>query len=349
MTRRGKRVLLIALGTVIPLVGAEVVLRLVGAGLPVPELRFDYNTRLQLQRGGLVADPELFWCLPLDARVEFDRQIRAVHPRRPVPPKGSKFRILVLGDSCSRLSQEDLPYSALLEQYLGPEQVEVFNASVPGYTSHQGLTWLRGQLADLRADLVLVYLGWNDHWRATGLTDREYAAMQSPWRVRLVDVLRRRHRKPPLRVPLDDFRRNLTEIVRVVERRGGKVLLLTAPAAFSREATLRLHRMGYLAPGDDLPAIQAEYQRTVRQVAAATEARLFDAAQMFDKLDEPRLLLYRDGIHPTDLGHRVLALGLADDIAAHELESLGRVSEDPLAVAARLLEARGREDGGPKP
>src|SRR5207244_4303724 len=39
---------------------------------------------------------------------------------------------------------------------------EVLPLAVPGYSSHQGLAWLRRDLAGLRPDLVTLCYGWND-------------------------------------------------------------------------------------------------------------------------------------------------------------------------------------------
>ena len=343
MTDRGKKLTLAALGVVAALGVAEAGLRLKTHGDFLPVMRFDVNTRAALEQGRFLPDRQLFWRLPPDGNPEFDARIRAVHPGRRTPPRGDRMRILVLGDSCSRLSLQSLPFSAQLEESLGADLVEVFNASVPGYTTHQGLAWLLSQLLDMQPDLVVVYLGWNDHWRTTGMTDRELAASLSVWRPRLLALLSRRPDPPPLRVPLPEFKENLAEIVRLVREAGGQTILLTAPYSFTPEAVARLRQLGYLSSGDDVATLRHAYQSAVREVAAATGARLYDTAPLFAQLNEPRWLLHRDGIHPSDLGHQVLALGLAHDITTHDLDDPHRFS-DPLVVAARLLAAQGNSD-----
>ena len=41
-------------------------------------------------------------------------------------------------------------------------EVEVIAMAVPGYTSHQGLAWLRRDIDSLQPDLLIVSFGWND-------------------------------------------------------------------------------------------------------------------------------------------------------------------------------------------
>jgi len=336
MTDLGRKSLLAGIGIVCALLAGEIALRLLRYGDRVPLLQFDQNTRVALQRGQFVPDKLLFW-RPADAAyTETDRAIRSVRPGMAAPPKSGRKRILVVGDSCSRLSMQGLPYPGQLEQLLGPERVEVFTAAVPGYTSYQGSVWLRSDLLRLRPDVVIVYFGWNDHWRSTGLTDREYARRHAPAHLRLVDLLRGKPRTPPLRVPLDDYRRNLTDMVEAARGAGAEPILVAAPYAVSAEATAHLRQTRYVLPGDNVLELDRSYGRQVSEVAATSRARLFDAEALFTRLAAPDRLLHRDGIHPTDLGHRVLALGLASDIARHDLGDPATVP-DPLAAAAQLL------------
>jgi len=80
----------------------------------------------------------------------------------------SKFRIVAIGGSTTYAS--DIPdyqysYPYLLEEYLhelGFDFVEVINAGVIGYTSHQNLMNVQFRALPLQPDLVIVYQGWND-------------------------------------------------------------------------------------------------------------------------------------------------------------------------------------------
>jgi lysophospholipase L1-like esterase len=98
-------------------------------------------------------------------------------------------RILVLGDSVTfgyrvpvamdrqqpaKFNPEPKPYPALLEAALRAKfpnrEIEVLPLACPGYTSGQGLAWLKRDIAKLEPDLVVACFGWNDV-RAAGLPD----------------------------------------------------------------------------------------------------------------------------------------------------------------------------------
>ncbi|HWN81642.1 MAG TPA: SGNH/GDSL hydrolase family protein [Candidatus Udaeobacter sp.] len=332
------------LGVLLALFAVELFLRVTGFGMVKPQLAFDPNTRAVLQAGDLVVDRNLFWRESDPGPDDPERDLRVIRVGDAPPPKSGKLRLLCLGDSCTRIALGGLPFSRLLEEQLGPDSVEVWNAGLPGYSSHQGLAWLRAQLLDYRPDLVIVYFGWNDHWRTTGFTDRELAARLVWWQPRLVNLFRRPHRPPPFRVPLPDFAANLRAIAELTAAQGGETLFITAPARVTREAEARHIEQGYILPGDNLPALHASYVAEVRRLSGVPKARICDVAAVFDRLAEPDLLM-PDGIHPTDQGHHVLAALLADDVAVHDMAAPDVESNREalaLAVLAQSYAAAGR-------
>lgn len=304
MTDKSKKVILALTMTVVTLGAAEVVLRLTNFGIITPEMNFGVNTRDALDKGRFLPDPDLFWKLPV---LPGDADLRAVHPDVPVPPKGRTRRILVMGDSCSRISTKSPPYSVLLERLLGGGQVQVWNAAVPGYTSHQGRAWLKKQLGAMEPEVAVVYYGWNDHWRTTGTTDREYEARLSGRGLRLGLLFRGTPDPPPLRVPAGDYHENLLDIVTELEALGTRVILVAAPYHLGPEAKGRLVQTRYLVQQDDPVALHREYLGSLRLIASGTGALILDAASIFANLNQPRRLLMRDGIHLTDEGHLMMA------------------------------------------
>lgn len=303
----------LALSTVVLTLGVtEVVLRAVDFGIIKPGMNFGVNTREALDKGRFLFDPDLFWKLAPTG----DVALRAVHPDEPLPPRGRSRRILVMGDSCSRISTRRPPYSALLENMLGGGPVEVWNAAVPGYTTWQGRAWLEKQLIDLEPEVAVVYYGWNDHWRATGTTDRDYAAHLSGRGLRLGLLIRGPPDPPPLRVSPDEYHENLKAIVDEFEARGTRVILVAAPYHLTPEAINRLTQTRYLLPGDDPVALHRRYQAVLRLVAAESGAVVLDAASVFLALDRPHELLMRDGIHLADPGHAVMAASIAAILTA---------------------------------
>jgi lysophospholipase L1-like esterase len=76
-------------------------------------------------------------------------------------------RILTLGDSLTFGSgvRDDETFSAVLERELGPEQVQVMNAGVPGYGLFQEAALLRRLGPLLRPEVVIVTIPTGDIWR----------------------------------------------------------------------------------------------------------------------------------------------------------------------------------------
>lgn len=329
------RLLLAVASVVVTLFLAEIALRATHFGLVSPELSFGANARNALERGEFVLDRHLFWKQRPEVTA-YDTAIKAVHPDRPVPPKGNLTRVLVLGDSCSRLTAEGLPYPASLQSVLR-DRAEVLTAAVPGYTSWQGLAWLKTQLLAAKPDIVIAYFGWNDHWRSTQMEDRRYAARMSPWRPRLLSLLQRTQTPPPLRVPAGDYAAILEEMARLVKSAGGQVVFVRAPCGISAEARARLVGTTYLLPTDDPNALHAAYLRALDEVAAAAGAPEIDAAGVFAAVGNEPPLLLGDGIHLTPLGHRVMAAIVAETIAGRIPGLAG--SGQPLDGIARQVVA----------
>ncbi len=102
------------------------------------------------------------------------------HPREVHDPKPEVKRIVCLGDSVTfgyrvpvsyrekplEYNPEDLPYPRLLENRLRAghpgKDIEVIALAVPGYSSHQGLAWIRRDIDTYKPDLVITSYGWND-------------------------------------------------------------------------------------------------------------------------------------------------------------------------------------------
>lgn len=332
-----RRLGLAAGAIVLTLVLAEVALRLTGFGLVKPELAFGANARQAFERGQFAADRHLFWKFagpPGPA----DEALGTVHPDRAIAPAVRRPRLLFLGDSCTRLGMSGPAYPGRLKAMLAG-RAEVLTAAVPGYTSHQGLAWLRRQLLAAAPDVIVVYFGWNDHWRTIGLTDRQYAAALSPLRPRLATLARRPAGEAPLRVPPEDYGTNLAAIAREATAAGCKVLFVRAPGAIDDVGRRRLVEAGYIRPGDDPAALHAAHLGVLDRVAAAEGVPVLDAAGVFAGLGPEPELLAADGIHLTDAGHQVMAVIVAQKVLGQMLRLLDdrRSIEEVAAAAAAAL------------
>ena len=155
------------------------------------------------QSGIFEGDPLLLWRLkPNLKNAVWDYTILSTNAQsfRADYPIGAKpagtFRIVCLGDSVTfgyrvppvwpdkptDYNPEWQPFPMLLEKELrraNPNrQIEVFPMAVPGYTSHQGLAWLRRDIEHLNPDMVIASFGWNDA-SASDVADRE--AIDTRW------------------------------------------------------------------------------------------------------------------------------------------------------------------------
>jgi lysophospholipase L1-like esterase len=135
---------------------------------------------LQALNDTMVADPYLFWALKpglrgklieghlRDSAIRFTLSTGSLGLRgAEVPRRKTGFRILALGDSTTfgLGVDDDQTWPAILQSLLrerSRKEVEVLNAGVPGYTSFQGLRWLRSRGLSLQPDLVLATFGFND-------------------------------------------------------------------------------------------------------------------------------------------------------------------------------------------
>ncbi len=328
----------LSLGAIaLTLVLAELALRLTGFGLVKPELAFGVNARQAFERGQFATDRYLFWKFagpPGPA----DEALGTVHPDRDIAPAVHRPRLLFLGDSCTRLGMGGPAYPGRLKAMLAG-RAEVLTAAVPGYTSHQGLAWLRRQLLAAAPDIVVVYFGWNDHWRTIGLTDRQYAAALSPLRPRLAALARRPSSAAPLRVPPADYEANLTAIAREATAAGCKILFVRAPGAIDATGRQRLVDAGYIRPDDDPMALHAAHLGVLDRVAAAEGVPVLDAAGLFAGLGSAPALLAADGIHLSDAGHQVMAVIVAQKALGQMLHLLDdrRSLEEVAAAAAAAL------------
>ena len=309
-----KKAGLAVFGVLVAALAGELFLRATGFGQLTPQMSFGVQAKRALERGYFDPDQTLFWKPRPNRNPSLQRAANLVHPDFPIAPRGTRKRVIVLGDSCSRLVLSGLPYSASVQAELGEDGWEVLNASVPGYSSHQGLRWLRSQLLAADPDIVAIYFGWNDHWRTTGRTDRQYEQSSRPSHLRLFDLLRGRPDPPPFRVSRHEYRENLRSMVDEVVRAGGRVVLIAAPYRFVEKNQQRYVADAYLLPDDDALALHRSYLDVVREFVGMEAVAVLGVDVVFDSLGETPPLLRDDGIHFTNEGHRVMGALLAEQI-----------------------------------
>jgi lysophospholipase L1-like esterase len=257
--------------------------------------------------GNFEYDPDLIW-RPKPSQSIFNRQgFRG--PDLAARKAVGEVRLFAIGDSNTLgWAGEDGPnwpqdlHDRIRQEY---DRAVVVNAGVWGYASFQGVRRFRQTLA-FDPDIVLVSFGSNDAHRVL-LADREYAA--NPDRETGLAQLLRRFRLGELllsgadaisrqgpgevrpRVPLDEYRANLTTIVDEARERGVDVVLLTRPYEGQIDGPYWWKNWG-----DD-------YNVATADVARQTGVPIVDVYSFFkDRTD-----LFADESHFTAEGHQLAA------------------------------------------
>ena len=132
-----------------------------------------------------------------------------------------------------------------------------------------------------KPDLVVVMFGAND----AAMVDGGPVARTEP------------------RVPLSEYRSNLTRIVKTIQAVGAAVVLCT-PTPMSR--AYAYSNLGAYATHEDMNYMLVEYAATAREVARETGATLVDTFSAF--MGRPDgLRLIQDGCHPNAAGQALIA------------------------------------------
>jgi len=243
--------------------------------------------------------------------------INAQRTRNPefTPPKAGEKRLLTIGDSTvygvlvnDREVFGSVAASKLQRKLNTP--VTAINGGIPGYSSEQSMRLLRGPLADVPFDYLVVATQWSDSqpadapdaWRFSRVGAAVSEVMFSSGLYRLLDyalvgprsaevVEWELHAEPgSRRVPLRAYRRNLHAFADIARDRGAEPVYLVLPS----DRDLRR---------EPLEPPRPEYRDALREVAAAEEALLIDGATPFAGGDRSLML---DDVHPSRGGHRLL-------------------------------------------
>ena len=319
-----------------------------------PQLRSD--TLGETTAGMFEFDPLLSWRLKAGLRTKWwdytAVNTNAQHLRmdRDIGAKKA-IRILVLGDSVTfgyrvpvahdrdkpiEFDAAEKPYPRLLEESLRAKfpgrEIEVFPLACPGYTSWQGLAWLRRDISALRPDIVVACFGWNDV-RSAGLPDR-ITMPDTGARV----FIRRLMGNSQL----------LLNLAATAEKR--QPIALTAPAPEPRTsdaeyvahflemaATCRQHRawFGILLPiyrDPNTPGIDPEhptdsgdpgegermslYRNKLGDAASANGIPALEIPELTEKSWPENKSLFGERIHPNAAGHRLMAERLVEFLSA---------------------------------
>ena len=201
-------------------------------------------------------------------------------------------RIIALGDSSvSAKGDVESDWLERIAKRLNAEgsEAEVVNAAHPGDTTATAIQRLHRDVIDREPDLVIIQYGLDDS---------------------MVDVAAGRAEP---RVPLDQFTRNLREIVTILHAEGIACLLLTpSPVVWSDALRAQYDSAPYdTADRWGFNVLLPQYARAVWKVASSTGAAYVDINTLLDLWDRrPNLsldALMLDGMHLNDDGHAFIA------------------------------------------
>lgn len=333
-----RRITIALLLVALPLVLAEVGLRLYGYSRPQIPWHVQSATNAasaamlneRFDTDAFTPDRYLLWRHKPGANVA-GLDVRPAGTLGPFPytrvvksPAKPAAKVLCLGDSVTAVTAYTWPgiTQRLLSTGLGTERFEFINASVAGYSTEQGLRWLAKLREQVQPQVVVICFGWNDHFPALNLPDKELGARNAAaavahrmlYRSRLYQLLSapRRHNGVPdptttesLRVAPGEFHRNLVQLVRLARESGAIPMLATQPDLLTSD-TVRYYQSERFGAPTGLVEYHRRYNAIVRDVAAETNAPLVDLEEEFDRRNKP-WLFEPDGMHLNGPGHNLVA------------------------------------------
>ena len=304
------------------------------------------------QSGIFEGDPLLLWRLKpnLDHMIwDFTvvstnaQSLRADHALKAKAP--GAIRIICLGDSVTfgyrvptvwpeRPTDYDpswLPFPMLLEKSLRAanpaREVEVIAMAVPGYTSHQGLAWLRRDINSWQPDLLIVSFGWNDV-SFSDVPDREAirttsSAVDLRWLINYSQAfahatrwLRSRNqgptpatsgrRLPVARVSEQEYLDNMNEIVSLARQRHAGVIVIGAP-----------YRDSVTNPPE--AELMLRYRKALRAQMKQAGILFLEVTELTEAAHPSNQGWFGELIHPNHMGHRLIASKLLELLSAERL------------------------------
>ncbi len=324
-------------------------------------------------------DDRLFWSLRPGAMIPDLRERLGPQGFRGAAFRDAKRagtrRLLCLGDSSTfgiGVEGQDT-YARRLQRWLDSGENgdwEVLNLGVPGYSAVQMLRLLEDRGPALSPDLVVIYAGaWNDYTPAVRMGDLEAAKRIDERRgalsrVGLLDRLRSyrllrdtlasRSERPASSIA-ESYRDGWA---RAKERPDGPRLTPTEfedtlVAILDRIAAVGALPVLVVPPAPRSTSDRFEdgeiYAERIRAVGHARGAPTFDARARLRETGLPDDVLFVDLIHPSRVGHLLLARGIRREICASSFPGLDPIPPSdlaPIQLDLKPLLASARTEAG---
>lgn len=201
--------------------------------------------------------------------------------------------LVAFGDSTTAPRGSTEVYATLLANELSYDggDVKVINSGIGGNTTTMAKARFEKDVLAHNPAIAILQFGINDS---------------------AVDVWK----KPPAtspRVSLDDYRKNLREMIQTLKQRNARVILMTPNPVSWTDPLRKLYNTApyVLDDPDGMNVNLRNYAEAVRQLAKEESVALIDIYTEFKKADAmPKHKpgwLSKDGMHPDDPGHRLVA------------------------------------------
>ena len=184
--------------------------------------------------------------------------------------------------------------------------------AVPGYTSHQGLAWLRRDIDYLQPDMVIASFGWNDvsvsdvpdregirtDWYAVAvrwLIDHSQAFAHATHWLRSVNQAPPQRKVSPVpRVSEGEYLNNFSAIVDLVRSRNCGLIVIGAP-----------YRDASTNPSE--AALMKHYREVLRTSIEKRQVPYLEVLELTEAAAPVNDGFFGELIHPNHMGHRLLA------------------------------------------
>jgi len=284
------------------------------------------------------------------------RYLQEIGPKRP-----EGLRIVCVGDSVTfgfrvpmarpespeSFDPLHVPFETHIERRLREcnpgKPIECIPLGVPGYTSHQGLIWLRRELNRLDPDVVTLCFGFNDTQlrqqdSPTRLPD-DKTTIPTDWlnvmvrrvmmrsQAMIYFVRWRAARSAPPKTPgippklvsiprvsMEDYVSNFRQMVRLIHEHGAKAIVI---------APVYRDRVTY---DEQTPRILG-YARALGKAMTEDKVPYLDLREVNVEGYPFNMHLFGEIIHPGEMGHRLMANRIMDFMAAQKM--LGEFRTEP--------------------
>ncbi|HVP36150.1 MAG TPA: SGNH/GDSL hydrolase family protein, partial [Terriglobales bacterium] len=244
-------------------------------------------------------------------------------PEISISKPANTFRILLLGDSApvglglhERKDAFGEQLIEILNQRNPGKHYELINAAVSGYTSLQGLTYLKNYGLRYAPDLIIVYFGNNDASKNGYISDQELMSRNPqligflgtlnhlasyrflkelilPIKASLENKLKKNdQRKVVVRVSPEEYYHNIEEVIKLARANSTKIALINVPVSLDWPAGLQFKVFANLRTEKGELVMADETQKLLKsKFSYCIDWAHF--AKVFDKIDPYSLTVFK--------------------------------------------------------